>query len=86
MIPDLPLTFTDTRLGAAKKYTIKYARPSGGKAGKGHNETSTVQIIYLNFILKHIRFKVGNIDSKKEAVRKAIEYCIGTHEAKKYFE
>jgi len=48
---------------------------SGGKAGKGNNATSTIQVIEDNFhmwrIVKQIRFKVFTLHGRKEAIKKA---------------
>ncbi len=55
------------------------SRPEGGKAGRGHNKTSTFQVIdtyskkgYM--ILNHFRFNVGDPESKKRAYKRA-EYA-----------
>jgi hypothetical protein len=57
------------------EYTVKLAKQTGGKAGKGHNKTSTVQVIYKSFIIKHIRYKTDSLESKMEAINKGIDYA-----------
>lgn len=59
-----------------KGHTIEMASPSGGKAGKGNNRTSTIRIFTAggNVILKAFRFVVGDDDSFRSAGRKAREY------------
>lgn len=42
---------------------------TGGKAGKGHNKTSSLQIRNGNTIVNQIRFKIGT--DPKELVAKA---------------
>lgn len=44
---------------------------SGGKAGKGHNKTSTVQVMDGNMLVKQFRFKVGDSESYRKAREKA---------------
>lgn len=48
---------------------------SGGKAGTGHNKTSTLQIRRDSRIVKQIRFVVDDPESRSLAVRKAKEFC-----------
>lgn len=55
-------------------YEIKLARQSGGKAGKGHNKTSTVQVHCDSIIVKQFRFNVDEAGSFKKALAKAQEY------------
>ena len=56
---------------------IKQANKTGGKAGKGLNKTSTLQIwddsIALNGIVlvKQFRYVVSDLSSRKSALRKA---------------
>lgn len=53
---------------------------SGGKAGKGRNATSTVQLRKDNCIVKQFRFRMGGLDpastrsNMERAVRKAQAY------------
>lgn len=58
-------------------YTIKLAHQTGGKAGKGHNKTSTVQVIKDNFIIKQFRYTVDNPASFMRASKKAIDFANG---------
>lgn len=59
-----------------RKYILRLSRNTGGKAGKGHNRTRSIQIWYLeSYVVKHIRFKVGDYASYKAAMDKAIKYC-----------
>lgn len=79
----LPLNLVDD---AEKKYTVKLAAQTGGKAGKGNNKTSTVQVIYQDVMMtKQVRYKINDMLSMITAIEKAISYAIGTKEAKKYF-
>lgn len=79
----LPLELEDHR---GKKYKIKLPIQSGGKAGKGHNKTSTIQVIYEGIMVaKQIRYTVADPASKNKAIKKALEYVIGKKEALKYF-
>ena len=58
---------------------IKVAKPTGGKAGKGHNKTSTVQILDMecSTILKQFRFYVKDTVSKLKAFKKAKAFVLG---------
>lgn len=56
------------------EYKIKFATPSGGKAGKGHNKTSTIQVIRDSMIIKMFRFTVNNPESMRKARIKAEEF------------
>lgn len=79
----LPLELTDHR---GKKYKVKLPLQSGGKAGKGHNKTSTIQVMYEDsMVVKQIRFIVRDHEGKMKAIRKAIEYVIGKAKAREYF-
>jgi len=53
------------------EYTIFLAKPTGGKAGKGCNKTSTFQVRSGNCIVKMFRFKMGDYVSRDAALRKA---------------
>lgn len=57
-----------------KGYTICNARPTGGKAGKGCNKTSTVQIFKDNMLMKAFRFRVGEVESYVVAKNRAKEW------------
>ncbi len=61
------------------KYKIKLANPTGGKAGKGCNVTSTIQVFYHDFVIKQVRYKVGDGESFEKAVSKVKRY-IGMRE------
>lgn len=53
-------------------FIIKMANPTGGKAGKGHNKTSTVQVFNTdtNCIIKSIQYKVNDpLSFKKQGKR-----------------
>lgn len=65
-------------------YVLKTASPTGGKAGKGLNKTSTVQVIDSRemILLKHFRFKVGDPASLARAWAKAWKFY-DEHKAKK---
>ena len=57
---------------------IKYAKKTGGKAGKGHNKTSTIQIFDMdtNCIVKQFRYDMNSIISHQKAIKKAQEYLL----------
>jgi len=56
-------------------YVIKTANPTGGKAGKGFNKTSTVQVLNQdNMLIKHFRYQVGDPASYLTAVFMALTY------------
>lgn len=57
-----------------KGYIIKNAKSTGGKAGKGHNKTSTIQVMKDNMLIKHFRFLVGNSYSEWKAKEDAKQY------------
>lgn len=59
-----------------KGYTITTARPTGGKAGKGCNKTSTVQVFGPGgtTLEKQFRFKVGGTLSFDTAWQKAKDW------------
>lgn len=46
---------------------------SGGKAGKGHNKTSGVQVLRDGLLIKNFRFTVGDDESRDNALLKAIK-------------
>lgn len=55
-------------------YKVMLATQSGGKAGKGRNKTSTVQVLCDNILVKSFRFRTDNMDSFKRAKAKAMQY------------
>jgi hypothetical protein len=62
-----------------KGYVIAEAKPQGGKAGKGHNRTSTIQVREPlqgdNFLLlKQIRYTTVSKESKEGAILTAKQY------------
>ncbi len=79
-----PISLVD---GRGIKYRIQLPNQTGGKAGKGKNVTSTIQVFYKEFFLiKQVRYKVDEPGAKKEALEKALIYCIGQRETKEYFK
>lgn len=58
---------------------IKTARPTGGKAGKHLNKTSTVQVLdpVESILLKQIRFDVGDLASFESAWDRAKDFIDG---------
>lgn len=83
MLPKLPLNLIDSR---GKNYSVRLARSSGGKAGKGNNKTSTIQVWYEGYlVVKQIRYNVGDKESEGIAIKKAVSYSVGPREAEKYF-
>jgi len=59
-------------------YTIKLAKQSGGKAGKGYNKTSTIQVMDdNNCIKKAFRYNIGSSESYYTAYDKAVHYAKG---------
>lgn len=66
-----------------KGYLIRQASPTGGKAGKGHNRTSSVSVNTLNYTEAMrdrrpfgttIRFIVGDEASRRRAWEKAVDW------------
>lgn len=55
-------------------HTIRLANPSGGKAGRGRNKTSTVQVFYGNLLVKQYRFLMSSPESLIHATEKAKAY------------
>ena len=49
---------------------------SGGKAGRGCNRTSTIQVRRGRSILKQFRFAVSDSDSRIKAIRKARAFAV----------
>ena len=64
-----------------KGYLLTNPKPTGGKAGKGRNKTSTVQIretLKNGFlVIKSIRYNVNEPVSKINAISKAKKYIDG---------
>ncbi len=58
----------------SQTYEIRLARQSGGKAGKGRNKTSTVQVFCGSCIVRSFRFSVDDVHSLQAAWVKAREY------------
>lgn len=56
------------------KYEIRLARQTGGKAGKGRNQTSTVQVFCDGLLVKQFRFRVDNMAGYGRAKEKAEAY------------
>lgn len=54
-------------------YSI-YIPTSGGKAGKGHAVTGSVQVRASDFIIKQFRFKWAIEESRKKALSKARKF------------
>ena len=60
-----------------KRKGIEIVMPtSGGKAGKGCNKTSSLQVRKDNMIVKQFRFTVNDPVSRKKAMDKARELFI----------
>jgi hypothetical protein len=57
-----------------KGYVIKEARPTGGKAGKGCNKTTSLKICKGNFVLKYVRYKVSEPLSKGRAFGRSLKW------------
>ena len=55
---------------------IQHPNQSGGKAGKGCNKTSTIQVMNAErtMLLKQVRYTVGDPESQKKAVIKACKF------------
>lgn len=64
------------KLGDLHGYEV-HIPMSGGKAGKGNNVTSTLQIRRDGCIVKQIRFVLTDPSGRSEAVRKAKDYITG---------
>jgi len=56
-------------------FIIKLARQTGGKAGKGYNKTSTIQVVKDDCIVKQFRYTVDDAASFAQVSRKAIDYA-----------
>ena len=63
------------------RYTIRLAKQTGGKAGKSHNKTSTIQVFYKRYslVVKSFRFDTDfttdGLLSKEKAIKKAIQFA-----------
>ena len=55
-------------------YQIRLAKQSGGKAGKGCNKTSTVQVLHNSMLIKSFRFVVDSVSSHAKAIMRAEMY------------
>lgn len=58
-----------------KLFIVHAASKSGGKAGKGRNKTSTVQVRCDSCVVKQFRYVVGDPASTKAAYDKAGKYA-----------
>jgi hypothetical protein len=50
---------------------------SGGKAGKGHNATSTIQVRRNSLIVKSVRFSLADASERSKAIQKAMDWIGG---------
>ncbi len=59
-----------------KGFLIKTAKPTGGKAGKGRNKTTTLMVIdpVEGLLLKLFRYSVGDLQSFYSARLKAYSW------------
>lgn len=59
------------------RYTIREAKRTGGKAGKGHNKTSTIQVYYKRYyiVVKSFRYTMNDMVSKERAIEKAVAFA-----------
>lgn len=57
-----------------KGFVIKHARPSGGKAGKGRNKTTSIQVFKSNMVRKSISYKKNDDNEYQLAVLKARDW------------
>ncbi len=48
---------------------------SGGKAGKGHNKTASIQVLSESMIKKQFRYFIDDKQSRREAIIKAVLWC-----------
>ena len=82
-IGTLPLTLSNSK----GLYIIRLPEQSGGKAGKGKNVTSHIQVMYQGLLaVRQMRYIVADYKSKTEAIKKAIAFVIGDQESEKYFK
>lgn len=61
------------KLGELNGYEF-HQPTSGGKAGKGCNKTSTIQVRLNNCVKKQVTYKVGDTASMMKAMQKAKDY------------
>lgn len=63
---------------SADNIIIRRAKRTGGKAGKGYNKTSTIQVLEVHedyyVKLAQFRFKTDDIESYYAAIDKARQY------------
>lgn len=52
---------------------------SGGKAGKGRNRTSTIQVRRGGVIVKQYRFPMDNEEKRKKAIQRAKDFARGAN-------
>ncbi len=55
-------------------YEICKSKPSGGKAGKGRNKTSSVQVRKNHCVVKVYRYTAGEGQSFRDAWNRAVGY------------
>lgn len=60
-------------IGAIGEYEL-HVPTSGGKAGKGQNLASTIQVRFAGSIKKQIRFILTDSESRKQAIAKARQF------------
>lgn len=63
-------------LAKINEFTI-HVPDSGGKAGKGCNVTSSLQVRHGSCIVKQFRFKLFEPKSRLKAIAKAKAFCEG---------
>jgi hypothetical protein len=63
------------KLGELNGYEF-HVPTSGGKAGKGCNRTSTIQLRMGNRIIKQFRFTLDDPASRTKAIRKAKAFAM----------
>jgi len=61
-----------------KGYIIAESKPTGGKAGKGHNKSATIQVRECTnggfFLYKQFRYVFSDLQSKNGAIIKAMSF------------
>lgn len=59
-----------------RNYVIQFPLQSGGKAGKGHNKTSTIQVVdpQCSVLMKQVRYTVNDAESRRKAIIKAMAF------------
>lgn len=63
-------------------FLVRHAKSTGGKAGKGHNKTSSVQVVEKvdrNYckVISTYRYVVGDRDSYSRALSRANRHVLG---------